>query len=190
MKILCIDDDITFLSMYKKVLEKYLLPDDEILTVPDPEKAIEVLQGKSFDLVITDLVMPKMTGIDILRKTKEINASVEVIVVTGQGSVDSAVEAMRLGARDYLTKPLNHGMLIEKIQNIREFIARKNEAEDYRYAKETVENNATKTVAEMEIKLDAYICLIRDIKATIASDKNNNEKLFQIVDRIRESEEE
>ena len=108
--------------------------------------------------------------------------------MTGQGSVDSAVEAMRLGARDYLTKPLNHGMLIEKIQNIREFINRANEVEDYRYAKETVESSAIKTVADMEIKLDAYICLVRDIKATIASDKNNDEKLFRIVDIIRESE--
>jgi DNA-binding NtrC family response regulator len=190
MKILCIDDDITFLTMYRKVLEKHLLPEDEIVTAPDPEQAIDLLLEQSFDLVITDLVMPKMTGIDILRKTKEINASVEVIVVTGQGSVDSAVEAMRLGARDYLTKPLNHGMLIEKIQNIREFISRTSEAEEYRYAKETIESNAIKTVADMEIKLDAYICLIRDIKATIASDKDTNEKLFQIVDRIRESEEE
>ncbi len=190
MKILCIDDDVTFLTMYKKVLEKKLLPDDEITTISVPEEAIKLIEDKTFDLVITDLMMPNMTGIDVLKKIKEINPVIEVVVVTGQGSIDSAVEAMTLGARDYLTKPLNHGMLIEKVQNIREYISRANEVEEYRYAKETVESSAIKTVADMEIKLDTYICLVRDIKKIIAGDRENDDKLFSIVDLIRESEKE
>jgi DNA-binding NtrC family response regulator len=190
MYLLCVDDDPAFLSIYKNVLEKNTLPDDQILLNADPAKSIEIIEENNIDIIITDLMMPEISGIDILKAIKKKNLRTEVIVVTGQGSIDSAVEAMRLGARDYITKPLNNGMLLEKIQNIREFIYREREAEEYRFAKETVENNAMKTINEMEIKLDGYIKLTYEIKSTIKEDIPGNDKLEKILNQINNVEKE
>lgn len=184
MRILCIDDDRTFLTMFKKVLEKHALPDDDILLTQNPREGIELAKNKSVDLVLTDLIMPQISGLDVLREVKEQNEDIEVIVITGQGSIDSAVEAMQLGARDYLTKPLNHGMLIEKIQNIREFLARLHEAEDYRYAKEIIESRANQTVTEMEIKLNEYLKLVDSISEAIHGDATESEKISAIAEYI------
>lgn len=172
MKILCIDDDITFLTMYKRVLEKNIRPDDQVIVTPDPQGYEQICKEKLIDIVITDLVMPEKNGLEILKEVKKINAAIEVIVVTGQGSIDSAVEAMRHGARDYLTKPLNHVLLIEKIENLREFIERNNESEEYRYAKETIEENAMRSITEMEIKLSLYMGIVDEIKNIILHDSS------------------
>ncbi len=190
MHILCIDDDKTFLTIYKKVLNNIKQPDDEIYLSSNCNDAIAIVNEKPINLVITDLVMPTKNGIDVIKKVKELNSIIEVIIVTGQGSIDSAVEAMRLGARDYITKPLNNSMLIEKINNIREFIYRANETEDYRFAKETIEKSAIKTIAEMEIKLDIYISLVDNIKKLLTSKESNEMKIQNIFDYISSTEKE
>ena len=117
----------------------------------------------------------------MLRYAKSRNSATEVIVITGQGSIDSAVEAMRLGARDYLTKPLNTGILTEKLDNIREFIERGREAEDYRFAKEAIESDASRTVTEMEIKLNGYMTAVRNIRNILGdADSAGDEKISMI----------
>lgn len=185
MNILCIDDDRTFITLYENILAKILMPEDKVYTTINPEEGIELVQQKAIDVVITDLVMPKISGLVVLQKVKEINSAIEIIVVTGQGSIDSAVEAMRLGARDYLTKPLNKGMLKEKIENIREFINRTEEVEEYRFAKETIESNAHTVISDLEIKLSEYISIFDKIKSTLKSNDNGNDKISQIQDIIR-----
>ncbi|MBD3419184.1 MAG: response regulator [Chitinivibrionales bacterium] len=187
MRILCVDDDQLFLTMYKKILEKILHPDDELLFAGDGEKAIDTVHNTAVDVIVTDLVMPGKSGLDVLEQAKAVRSSIEVIVVTGQASIDSAVEAMRLGARDYLTKPLNQGLLIEKIENLREFIDRAHEAEDYRFAKETIEVNAQRTIADLEISLDNYLRIVDDIKAVKernASDSEKMKAITMILDKI------
>lgn len=154
MKILCVDDDLAFLTLYKLVLEKNKVEGDTIVVTPDPEFAINYVKDHLVDLVITDLVMPVISGLDLLREVKNIQSTVEVIVITGQGSIDSAVEAMQLGARDYVTKPINTGMLVEKIANIRELLLRVKEAEDYRYAKEVMEEKTSNDIASYEIQAE------------------------------------
>ncbi|MBN1981778.1 MAG: response regulator [Chitinivibrionales bacterium] len=183
MKLVVIDDDVSFLTLYQKILEKHLLPNDEIFVTPDPVHAIELVKKKVVDLVITDLIMPQQNGLDILKLVKDVNPMIEVIVVTGQGSIDSAVKAMQLGARDYLTKPINQGMLLEKIQNIREFIGRVREVEDYRLAKETVETTASQTVADMEIKLNAHVEFMNDLRAILADTVTNADGKLRAINR-------
>jgi DNA-binding NtrC family response regulator len=167
MRILCIDDDVTFLTVYKSVIAKHGLPDDIILTAESGEKGIALLNEQTVDLIITDLVMDGMSGLEVLRHAKSLDPLVEVIVVTGQGSVESAVEAMRLGARDYLPKPINSEMLIQKIDNMRDLSGRAKEAENYRFAMEKVEENAVHTVADMEVRLDGYIQFYNDIEQIV-----------------------
>jgi signal transduction histidine kinase len=76
------------------------------------EPALSALKKQSFDLVLTDLMMPDMDGITLLREATEIDPNLVVVIMTGQASVDSAVEAMKSGALDYITKPFKLGAIM------------------------------------------------------------------------------
>ncbi len=110
----------------------------EAMTASDGAQALEVLSKHPQDLVLTDLKMPGMSGIELLQKIKEEYLEVVVIVVTAYGTIESAVEAMRLGAYDYIIKPVNadalklivsraleHHRLQEEVKNLRSAIDRK-----------------------------------------------------------------
>ena len=81
------------------------------VVVTEPRRALDLIEGDGFDLVVTDLMMHDVDGMEILQEAKRIDAGTEVIVVTGHGSIETAVQAMRDGAWDYITKPLNLGEL-------------------------------------------------------------------------------
>jgi len=110
----------------------------EALTAPDGASALEFLSRNPQDLIVTDLKMPGMSGMDLLRRVKEEYPEVIVLVVTAFGTIESAVEAMRLGAYDYIIKPVNadalklvisraleHHRLREEVVNLRSAIDRK-----------------------------------------------------------------
>jgi DNA-binding NtrC family response regulator len=101
-KILVIDDEEVVCKSCQRILTK---AGYEVLTLQNPQNALELLKKESFDVVITDLVMPKIGGIDVLKAVKEESPDTEVIMITGYGTIRNAVEAMRLGARDYIPKP-------------------------------------------------------------------------------------
>jgi DNA-binding NtrC family response regulator len=190
MKILCVDDDTIFIKIFGKVFSQVEQPGDAIITTLDPQEALAIVKERSVDIVITDLVMPGISGLDILKGVKAFNPKIEVIVVTGQVSIDSAVEAMRLGARDYLTKPLNTGLLVEKLNTLREFIGRAREAEDYRFAKEIIEESAGKSVAGVEIAFGELMGVVDDIKSAVNRTIDDGEKIRYIADRILRYEKE
>ena len=77
------------------------------VVVTEPRRALDLLDDNGFDLIVTDLVMHEVDGMEILREAKQRDPATEVIVVTGHGSIETAVQAMRAGAHDYITKPLN-----------------------------------------------------------------------------------
>src|SRR5574340_1716055 len=81
----------------------------------DGEEALAKLQRETFDLVVTDLRMEGMSGIDLLKEIKRLRPGMPVIVITAYGSIESAVQAMRLGAFDYLSKPFSESDIVEKI---------------------------------------------------------------------------
>ncbi len=83
------------------------LDDHEVLTAPDGTAAAKLLDERGFELLITDLKMPGLDGMALLRKVRAEQPEVEVIVMTAHGSVDNAVEAMKLGAFEFLQKPLS-----------------------------------------------------------------------------------
>lgn len=111
--ILVVDDDKAFRIATKTVLE------DEGYTVavaPNGADALAHLASAPVDLLLSDLVMTTMSGIELLQKVKTSYPDLTVIMVTGFGSINSAVDAMRLGATDYLTKPCNNAELLLKIR--------------------------------------------------------------------------
>lgn len=103
-KILVVDDEEVVCRFLKRVLDGGGYRIEVSLGGQD---ALQKLEEDSFDLVITDLKMPGVDGIGVLRKAKELDPLCEVIVITAYASVESAVEVMRLGAYDYISKPFN-----------------------------------------------------------------------------------
>jgi two-component system response regulator HydG len=89
----------------------------QVLEAADGRSAIEKLREEPVSLVITDLKMPEVSGLDVLREAKVRQPETEVILLTGHGTIESAVEAMRLGAFDYVTKPFEPSELLHRVQN-------------------------------------------------------------------------
>lgn len=102
--ILVVDDEQAIRFLLTEVLTK---DGHSVTAAADGSIATEKLQAANYDLVITDLHMPDVDGIGVLRAAKKKQANTEVLILTGRGTVSSAVEAMRLGAFDYLTKPVD-----------------------------------------------------------------------------------
>ncbi len=117
MKILIADDEKEIVQSIFRLLtrEGYLVD-----TVTDGKAALEKIRKDNFDIVIADIVMPGVEGIKLLKEVKTFSPEIEVIILTGYGSVPSAVKAMKLGAFDYITKPFDNLELKIRIKNIAE----------------------------------------------------------------------
>jgi response regulator RpfG family c-di-GMP phosphodiesterase len=115
MRILLIDDDLSCLNALQRALEKV---NYECFSYQDPVKGVAVYKANHFDVVITDISMPKMNGLDVLRSVKESNSAVRVIMMTGYAHIDSAQAALNQGAYAYFRKPYNLSNLIEILQKI------------------------------------------------------------------------
>lgn len=103
-RLLIVDDETELLTALCEILAEQ---DYDTVGAPNALEGLRRLQNERFDLVITDLMMPGMDGIEFLRKVREIDPHVTGIVMTGQGTIATAVEAMKVGAFDYLLKPFN-----------------------------------------------------------------------------------
>ena len=102
-KILVVDDE----QNSREGLTKILIKEGyEVVSAEDGEVALNEMEKQDFDLVITDLRMPEVTGIDVLEKIREKNPDIGVIIVTAYGEINSYLEAMNLGAFEYLNKPI------------------------------------------------------------------------------------
>jgi two-component system response regulator HydG len=112
-RILVVDDQRNMRATLAMMLRAQ---DHEVDEAPDGDKGIEMAVAQGYDLVITDLRMGARDGLDVLRRIKEAHVLTEVIVMTAFGSIESAVEAMRLGAYDYIQKPFTEDELRAKVQ--------------------------------------------------------------------------
>jgi len=112
--ILVADDETTICESLKRALEK---DGHQVDIVHDGRAAIASVGGKFYDLVITDLKMPGAGGLEVLRRAREESPETAVFIMTSYSTVETAVEAMRLGARDYILKPFLHDDVRISIQN-------------------------------------------------------------------------
>lgn len=102
MKILIVDDDKKLLSVLKTI---FVEQDHEIITCSNGLDAIRICREQTFDLIITDLMMPGANGMEVLKEARKIHPETLVILITGYASLETAVQAIRDGAYDYITKP-------------------------------------------------------------------------------------
>ena len=114
IRVLLVDDEDDFRTTLANRLRKRKL---EVAEAESGRSAIQLLKQGTFDVVVLDVRMPGMDGIETLKEIKIINPLVEVIMLTGHASVESGIEGMRLGAFDYLLKPCDMNDLINKIMD-------------------------------------------------------------------------
>src|SRR5207237_9313146 len=98
---LVVDDEESVRESFRLVLDQ----DYDVLDVPDGARALDIVRAHHVDIVLLDIRLPEMDGIEVLERIKALDDSVEVILVTAVKTVRTAVAAMKLGASDYLTKP-------------------------------------------------------------------------------------
>jgi DNA-binding NtrC family response regulator len=122
-RILAVDDELDMLALLKMIIEGY--SDHTVTTTNNPLEAVELMEKESFDLVLTDLKMPGMDGMEVLARAKKLDEDALVMVITAFGSLESAEEAMAQGAFDYITKPFRKEQIllsIDKAMRWREMV--------------------------------------------------------------------
>ncbi len=117
-RILIIEDDQIFLRPLQRTLE---VEGYEVLVVTSGEDALDLLKNDDADLVLTDKRLPGMDGVDVVRRIKAEHPDLAVVVMTAYGTIESAVEAMRLGAADYLVKPFEAAEVLMIVRHAIEF---------------------------------------------------------------------
>jgi two-component system, NtrC family, response regulator AtoC len=137
-KILVIDDEVSILEVVKLGLEEAGFKVD---VFSDPIEALNAFSESNYDAVLTDINMPEMSGLEVLRRCKKINPESVVILITAYSSIDSAIEAIRGGALDYIRKPFR----------MEELILRLNEALDRIKIKKSLKNLREEKLEEFRI---------------------------------------
>jgi len=100
--ILVVDDDVVILRLCQKILERAGYP---VVSVSDPYKALELMQTNPFDLLLVDIMMPQMDGFELIEKARNCQTGISVLVMTGFGTVETAIEALRRGVDGLILKP-------------------------------------------------------------------------------------
>ena len=113
IKVLIADDEVDFAET---LAERLQLRNLAVTPVFSGETALEIIKEVDFDVVVLDVQMPGMNGIDLLKKIKKLKPLTQVIMLTGQGTINNAIQGMKLGAFDFLMKPADTDMLEEKIK--------------------------------------------------------------------------
>ncbi len=112
--VLIVDDEKNIRLTLSQALEVLKVKTD---TAANGEEALDKIEGKEFDLILLDLKMPGMDGMEVLRRVSEMRPDIRIIIITAYGTVESAVEAMKLGAADFIQKPFTP-------EEIRELVSR------------------------------------------------------------------
>jgi two-component system response regulator HydG len=111
--LLVVDDEPSNLESLERIFAREGL---SVMTAPDGKEGLEVLRKRRVDVLLTDLMMPGVTGVDLLKATRQISPETEVVLMTAYGTVETAVEAMREGAYDFITKPLKRAHVVRVVE--------------------------------------------------------------------------
>jgi two-component system nitrogen regulation response regulator NtrX len=115
-KILVIEDEASI----RRVLKKIISEENEAYNVEEAEDGLiglEMIKNNDYDLVLCDIKMPKMDGVEVLEKAKKIKPEIPIVMISGHGDLDTAVNTMRLGAFDYISKPPDLNRLLNTVRN-------------------------------------------------------------------------
>jgi two-component system response regulator PilR (NtrC family) len=162
-KLLIVDDEVDILFSLREYLSDY--PDLEIDTCNNALEALEKIQEINFDIVITDLKMPELDGISLLKQIKKYSPLTQVIILTAYASLDSAIQALREGAFDYLTKPLHN--LDEVYIRIKRIVEHKHILDDNIFLRKQIEEQYSfDNIIGQSPKMQEVFRLIKKVAGT------------------------
>ena len=162
-KLLIIDDEVPILEM----LEMSLASEGYEVSVADTgPKGLEVFKKERPKLILTDIKMPGMDGIEVLKQIKTLDSEAEVIVITGHGDMDSAISAIRSGASDFITKPIRDEILMLSLERAKKKITINEQLKDY--------------MDNLEQKVDACTLELKQTQAELIK----NERLATIGETV------
>lgn len=115
IRALVVDDEVENADLFKLILSKegYL-----VTSLTDPTQAVGELKAHDYHLVVLDMMMPNMSGTEVLREIRKWDDDIAVIVATGYPTVDTAVESLKLAASDYVKKPVEPAVFLETVRNV------------------------------------------------------------------------
>jgi DNA-binding NtrC family response regulator len=153
-RILIIEDE----QSIRRVLKKILSEEDssyEIFESADGLTAMQSIKKDDYDLVLCDIKMPKMDGIEVLQATKKIKPEIPFVMISGHGDLETAVDSMRLGAYDYIAKPPDLNRLLNSVRNALE------------KKKLVTENNSLRTQVSRKYEMIGNSSSIKSVKSII-----------------------
>ncbi len=172
-KLLVIDDE----EGIRRMLTLSLSSDGyEVLAAPGGEEGIETFKGESPPIVLTDIKMPGIDGIEVLKRIKDLDPDAEVIMITGHGDMDLAIEALKLDASDFLNKPITDDALSVALKRAEQRIAIKNKLKSYTDDLENMVQIATEEVKRRSEFQNKLITTSND--AIIATDEKGNVVIY------------
>ncbi len=160
LSVLVLDDDMNI----QLSLESYLETDFTVYLASTPSEAFDILEKENIDLLISDIQLPEMTGLDLLGEVKDQYPDVETIMISGYGDMDKAIEAMRKGAIDFFNKPIDPSQLKLSLERTRKFIEMEQEL---RKQKNIALLSETRDVDKSGVGILGEDEKIRELKETI-----------------------
>lgn len=146
MKLLLIDDE----APVREILGLSLRSEGyEVMTAASGKEGIEIFRRENSPIVLTDIKMPGMDGIEVLKKIKQINPETEVIIITGHGDMDLAIQSLQLEASDFITKPIKDEALAVALKRAKEKLEMKQRLKEYTT---NLENKVKEAIEELRIK--------------------------------------
>ena len=184
--ILIVDDEMGPRESLKMILNPYYT----VHTADRGAQAIEMLKQIPVDLVTLDLKMPGLTGINVLEKVKEHDPDIEAIIITGYGSLDTAIEGLRLGAFDYISKPfdVNHILAL-----VRRGLERRNAKARLRQVKSDFLSNVSHELrTPLSVVVGFVYLLLNQVIGKLSEDQQkiletvyrNSEELLELIDNV------
>ncbi len=163
-KILLVDDEESIRNMMRLTLE---LDGYTVLTAADGPSALDIFQNELPDVVLLDVRMPGMDGVEVLRHIKEINRDAEVIIISGHGDMDMAIECLRMEASNFLAKPVSEEILSLSLKRSLEKVALRRKVKQYTRDLETLVREANVELEKayqfreniIEHSPDAIVCI-------------------------------
>jgi len=116
-KVLLVDDEKDFVEVLAERLQVRGL---DVYTADCGLKALDMVGEQGFDIIVLDLAMPGMDGLETLQKIKEHDSDIEIVMLSGKGTMRSGIDAIKSGAEDFLEKPVDLNVLLEKIEEAKE----------------------------------------------------------------------
>jgi DNA-binding NtrC family response regulator len=165
-KILIIEDE----AAIRRVLKKIISEENETYEVDEAEDGllgIEMISKTDFDLILCDIKMPKMDGVEVLEKVKHLKPEIPIVMISGHGDLDTAVNTMRLGAFDYISKPPDLNRLLNTVRNaldkkelvVENKLLKKKVSKKYDMIGESVAITHIKTMIEKVAPTDARVLI-------------------------------